>query len=150
MSWGLPWVLLASTAVSNALHVVDVPGGIAALFGLCWTPLGLGAMWFLHCCSGSMGSSGSMLPVFSFSGGFLVQVSYLVILLTLVSCFSLPAGPRFSISLAALLSRVSKVYRLLRSSLSCPKYFRKSVYIKKFCIIWKNCIVFKIYTICKK
>ena len=31
----LPWVLLASTAVSNALHSVGVPGGIAAPLGLC-------------------------------------------------------------------------------------------------------------------
>ena len=41
---GLPWVLLAF--VSNALHSVDVPGGITAPLGLYWTPWGLGAMWW--------------------------------------------------------------------------------------------------------
>ena len=53
---------------------------------------------------GSMGTSESTLPVFLFWGGFLVQVSFPVALLILVFCFSLPAGPRFSISSAALLS----------------------------------------------
>ena len=43
LSWF--WVLLASMAVSNALHSVGVPGSIAAPLSLGWMPLGLGAMW---------------------------------------------------------------------------------------------------------
>ena len=37
---GFPWVLFALTAVSNALHSVDVPGGIAGHLGFVLDALG--------------------------------------------------------------------------------------------------------------
>ena len=83
---GLPWVLFASTAVSNVLLSVDVAGAIAAPLGLCWTPWSLGAMWsplgfkFLVEVSFGGGQSSALPSIFVFTLRFAFLVSRRMVL----------------------------------------------------------------------
>ena len=91
---GFPWVLFALTAVSNALHSVDVPGGIAAPLGLCWTTWGLGTVWsplgfkFLVEVSFGGAQSSALLVIFVFTSRFALLVSRQTVLVPgfLCSC----------------------------------------------------------------